>query len=326
MKKRILAFIMAIITVFSVMTVLAAAQTLKAGDVTGDGKVTAADARKVLRVAAGLEVFDDTQLLVADISGDGKITAADARKILRAAAGLETLPEITTEPESEEPTTEEPSSEEPTTEEPTTEEPTTGSVVTELPEDIAAFFDGKFYLECDMSADGDTSKIKLAQKDKKLEASMSMDGFEMSVYTDGKTIFIKFPYSGKTYYVEMDKEFLEENGIDLNIEDIVAQLSFGKLEDFNAPVLTTEEYKEDTYSVYTFVDKDGYSLCFYVDNREDVKYIISKNVDGKIETEIQVATLSASIPSNMLTVRNCKEGSFLTLMSALTAFGENQEK
>jgi hypothetical protein len=29
--------------------------------------------------------------MAADVNGDGKITASDARKILRAAAGLETL-------------------------------------------------------------------------------------------------------------------------------------------------------------------------------------------------------------------------------------------
>lgn len=101
MSKKLLALIMALAVVFSVMTILASAQTIKAGDVTNDGKVTAADARKALRVAAGLEVFDEIQLLTADITGDGKITAADARKILRAAAGLETLPEITVEDESE---------------------------------------------------------------------------------------------------------------------------------------------------------------------------------------------------------------------------------
>lgn len=332
MKKRILAVMLAIITVFSVMSVLASAQTIKAGEVTGDGKVTAADARKVLRVAATLEAFDDENLFTAaDVNLDGRITAADARKILRAAATLEVLPEITTkEPETEEVSSEEPATEEPTTEEPTTEEPTTeadtGVVVTELPEDIEAFFAGKFYLECDMSADGDTSTIKLAQKDKKLEASMSMDGFEISVYTDGKTIYIKFPYNNKTYYIEMDKNFLEDNGIDLNVEDVVAQLSFGKLEDFNAPVLTKEEYNGESYDVYTFVDKDGFSLCFYVDGRDDVKYIISKNVDGQIETEIQVAKLSASIPSDMLTVKRCEKGNLITLMSAMTAFGEKLEK
>ncbi len=59
------------------------------GDVDGDGKVTAADARLVLRAAVGLEILTDDALKAADINKDGKITAADARMVLRKAVGLE---------------------------------------------------------------------------------------------------------------------------------------------------------------------------------------------------------------------------------------------
>ena len=59
------------------------------GDVDGDGKVTASDARLALRAAVGLETFDAETTDVADADRDGKITASDARLILRAAVGLE---------------------------------------------------------------------------------------------------------------------------------------------------------------------------------------------------------------------------------------------
>lgn len=59
------------------------------GDVDNDGKVTAADARKILRVAAGLEKLSGQAAKNADADGSGDITAADARKALRIAAGLE---------------------------------------------------------------------------------------------------------------------------------------------------------------------------------------------------------------------------------------------
>ena len=61
------------------------------GDVNGDGQVTAADARLVLRISASLESLENvgTTLVVADITGDGKITAADARAVLRKAAKLD---------------------------------------------------------------------------------------------------------------------------------------------------------------------------------------------------------------------------------------------
>ena len=62
---------------------------LHIGDIDGDGRVTAYDARYVLRASARLEKLTTAQALRADADGDGRITAADARKILRVSAGLE---------------------------------------------------------------------------------------------------------------------------------------------------------------------------------------------------------------------------------------------
>ena len=60
------------------------------GDVNSDGKITAADARFVLRASVGLEKIEAGTAVykAADING-GNIAAADARLILRASVGLE---------------------------------------------------------------------------------------------------------------------------------------------------------------------------------------------------------------------------------------------
>lgn len=58
------------------------------GDVNNDGKITAADARLVLRFSAGLQKYTTSQRKKADINGDGRITAADARLVLRIAASM----------------------------------------------------------------------------------------------------------------------------------------------------------------------------------------------------------------------------------------------
>ena len=58
---------------------------------TGDGKVTAADSRLVLRHAAKLENLAEEILPAADVNYDGKVSASDARRILRCAANLEAL-------------------------------------------------------------------------------------------------------------------------------------------------------------------------------------------------------------------------------------------
>ena len=59
------------------------------GDVNGDGKVNARDARALLRFIAGLAEESEIDKNAADFNGDGKINARDARAILRFIAGLD---------------------------------------------------------------------------------------------------------------------------------------------------------------------------------------------------------------------------------------------
>jgi hypothetical protein len=56
------------------------------GDLNGDGKVTATDARIALLIASKLLKPTAEQIEAGDIDGDGKISAKDARQILRMAA------------------------------------------------------------------------------------------------------------------------------------------------------------------------------------------------------------------------------------------------
>ena len=59
------------------------------GDINGDGKVTAEDARLALRASVGAEKLTDAQKLAGDMDGDGKVTAADSRSIMRKSVGLD---------------------------------------------------------------------------------------------------------------------------------------------------------------------------------------------------------------------------------------------
>ena len=93
MKKVIISLVLSIIVIFS-LTVSASAAYY--GDVDGSGKVTASDARIILRVAAKMDTIGDDKVIFADANRDGKITAADARTVLRMAAKLEDFVEITT--------------------------------------------------------------------------------------------------------------------------------------------------------------------------------------------------------------------------------------
>lgn len=67
--------------------------TYRLGDVNGDGKITLADARLCLRVAARLEnILSLTHADAADIDFNGTVSPSDARAILRIAARLDSTP------------------------------------------------------------------------------------------------------------------------------------------------------------------------------------------------------------------------------------------
>ena len=59
------------------------------GDTSPDGKITAKDARAILRIAARLESPDDVTKESADVDSDGKATSKEARSVLRFAARLQ---------------------------------------------------------------------------------------------------------------------------------------------------------------------------------------------------------------------------------------------
>ena len=86
--KKLTALLIVFMFTFTFMVTASAATVLK-GDVDMNGKITAMDARTVLRAAARLDEITDTQKIIADVSGDSKVTASDARTILRRAANIE---------------------------------------------------------------------------------------------------------------------------------------------------------------------------------------------------------------------------------------------
>ncbi len=59
------------------------------GDTSPDGKITAKDARTILRIAARLDSPDDVTKEAADVDSDGKATSKEARSVLRFAAKLQ---------------------------------------------------------------------------------------------------------------------------------------------------------------------------------------------------------------------------------------------
>lgn len=61
------------------------------GDLNGDNRITAQDARIALRADAHLEELTDEQKYAVDVFGNGELTSKNARKILRISANLDKM-------------------------------------------------------------------------------------------------------------------------------------------------------------------------------------------------------------------------------------------
>ncbi len=93
--KKVISVILAVVLACSMLGATAFAEGLR-GDVTGDGEITAIDAREILRVVAGKETVEDITLC--DVDGNGSVTAVDARIVLQFVAGLIELPNVEDNP------------------------------------------------------------------------------------------------------------------------------------------------------------------------------------------------------------------------------------
>lgn len=87
MKTRISIILCTILLFTAAIPVCSGAS--RYGDADGDGRITASDARLVLRAAVGLEQPADRTAF--DVDGDRRITAYDARLVLRYCVRLETV-------------------------------------------------------------------------------------------------------------------------------------------------------------------------------------------------------------------------------------------
>lgn len=82
------------LVLFVGMLPLMNAASVRAGDIGGDGEISADDARFALRLSVGLDKAAYTAKQYADADGDGIISAGDARHLLRVAVNLEEESEL----------------------------------------------------------------------------------------------------------------------------------------------------------------------------------------------------------------------------------------
>lgn len=239
MKKLLSVIIAVVIILTASLTVFAACDML--GDVDGNGKITAADARSVLRVAARLEVFSDEQAAVADVDNSGDITASDARVILRVAAGIEAF-----------------------------EEKNDGE---QLPDFVQALKDGTFKFSSVYVAEDFRYVDYFAMKDgiTYYVAESIYEDYEDYNYTTGYILYedgtcIEFD-ANENIACLVDADYIYNWG------DVDYLRTVGAINDESTTVSVSEDYIDDVkYDIYTFSNSYG-TVKFLAENGEVKRFI-----------------------------------------------------
>lgn len=86
--KKLIAFLLSMVLFIFPVTAFADGEQPIMGDVDGNGRITAADARAILRHSAKLPATGNFDPLCADTDANGTVNAADARTTLRVSAKL----------------------------------------------------------------------------------------------------------------------------------------------------------------------------------------------------------------------------------------------
>ncbi len=243
---------------------------LISGDVDDSKDVTAADARSILRYSVGLDNPTDAQKLAADLDLDGAVTAADARTALRIAVGLEV---------------------------------TDNKLYATQYEILSG---GHFYVDVDVSADGETHNIVMAVTEKStyLCMKLSASDAEFSDVALDITIPILFAADGKTYLIDYKNRLYSEfpyEMMGMTEED----LAFGTEANFTLgqPLPKSPSGKETLYGVscdvYT-VTSGKISQKVYLNGRKLIA--IRETEESGAVTTYKFNAISLAVPQQYVTV------------------------
>ncbi|MCD7828751.1 MAG: leucine-rich repeat protein, partial [Clostridiales bacterium] len=296
------------------------------GDVNGDNRVSAADARLALRIAAMLYSGTDKELAAADLDGNGKITASEARTILRVAASLEdslgtivfsessttvlTTEELATAAHA----TAEPATATPATEEPATvENPEGTAAYSDFPDEMKAFIEGKYGFSGTIDADGSSESVivKTDGTNIKLSITVDMDSYGeyiISVIALSSTgsneetadTYVVCENTGKIMSLSTFRDAVKASGggdIDLTVSAETYAIEIDEIKDSLYAYVTTETGDSGVkYTVYSIGASDG-AVKFYFDG-DIIASIVTYNADGSIDSAFVFDEFYTDIPDS----------------------------
>ncbi len=301
--RKIFSIFISILLV-SVLAVCAYAVTYKLGDVNKDGKITASDARIVLRTAAKLDDFEnDSQELIADVNGDGKVNVTDARLVLRISAKLDEeagdieIDDVTDTDDTTDLANDNTSSDSTTS----SAETTTVSALAEgeiayssFPEEMKLFLSGTFGFSGHMGTNDDMQNVvvKSDGTNVKVTTTMDMDEYgDVTVSIITKTTTGIFGNETTSTYIVCDTTgyYMDMTAFQVaaaifgagDLELDVSGITFG-VENLNDSMTAQKtEITSDgiDYTVYS-VDKEESTVDFYFDDTQLKKIVTCSKTDA----------------------------------------------
>lgn len=315
--KRFTSLLLSILMLLSASAaVFAAAETggaLLRGDANGDGAVTAADARAILRVAASLDSADDLIFAVIDVDESGNITAKDARLTLRVAAALDVFEKGATVSSSEQTTNTNPVL---PTKLPTTAEQTTGiKLPTTTPDnphpektDLDIIYSGTYEMVLTYAMDGDPVKLLLAED----QGNLCLQLLEMETFEDISVLLVNdVLYAAFKMNKDSDKiALISEAGMRSLAPDAVEDLDemkqmldlFTSLipKELGTPAKATENGEKCL--VYTY-EASGMQMLLYMTESGKLRKIVTVDENAN-ESEILIESVSATLSAAYFDLKN----------------------
>lgn len=244
------------------------------GDVTGDGEITAEDARLCLRQAVGLETYeaDSEEFAACDVTGDGEVTAEDARLILRAAVGLDSFDVPEPDPENNE---------------------------------YNILRSGTFYAVGNMhDTYGTNQPIEIAITSNSVYMLTQMDGIELamlqtessgtSLLKRQKKLYLLYPE--KKIYMELSSAVLSMMGMDADELVDVKELGFSDMPALpDADSVEIGEFNGQPCRIYTFITESGGKTIVYMNGNRLLGFADVSSFGTSTTT---ISSITANVPAD----------------------------
>ena len=266
--NKLLCFILSFcLLAASLVTLTVSAGAAQIGDVNGDSKVTAADARLALRAAVGLESYakGSEKFQAADMNQDGAITAADARLILRMAVGL-------------------------------------GVPAAASSAQYDILRSGTFYLEGSMSDGGAFMPLKLAVSPSLIYLESTVDGVTLGYLVSGNNTYVLNPAKKKYCKIsKLDPAMLVMGDADLMTEEelrgYIDELGISSLKDLSkANDVQDAMLNSSPCTAYTFNNANGTKTRVFISGSRLLGFDLI-NTAGQLDSRILVDSITGTVPT-----------------------------